>query len=60
MKNFPELPKIKCNRDLSTLNERIPKKHYNQTKARQEFCDTNHGKTFSEIGLTITKLKDNK
>jgi len=60
MKNFPELPKIKCNRDLSILNERIPKKHYNQTKARQEFCDTNHGKTFSEIGLTITKLKDNK
>lgn len=57
-KNFPELPKIKSKRNISILDEKIPKKHYNQTLERQQFCEKNAGKTFRDIGLIVKHIKD--
>lgn len=45
-------------RDLSILDYKIPKKHFNQTKERQQFSEENYGKTFADIGMKIKKLKE--
>lgn len=56
---FPELPKYHGSRKtLKILEYVVPKSHFNQTLARQEFCDLNHGKTFRELGISVTKLTE--
>lgn len=55
-KAFPELPKYCGPRNQKILDFVIPKKHFNQTKERQDFCMFHCGKTFKNIGFDMYKL----
>jgi hypothetical protein len=58
LKGCPEVFLGKNPRDMRLLDCIVPKKHFNQTPERREFCDKNAGKTFREIGIILKKFKE--